>query len=397
MAARPSLVTKNAVKPRRRVALLMDIRTAYDHGVARGILRFARECGNWRLFGTGWTLAQVRDPRHWAGDGIITRVYDPREVPSLLAPGVPVVDVCRTSPHPRIHSAANDDLETGRVIGRHFLASGHHRFATCGTPEGTWSIRRCQGFAEAVGLPIDDLQTFRRPHAWWYRPGRSQPALAAWLRKLPRPIAILAGDDAIGVKLANTCAELGIQVPGEVAIVGVGNEEVLCEMANPALSSVPCDTERMGYAAAKLLDQLMAKGQSQEATHLSIPPLSLVVRGSSDHFATTDEAVRAALRLIHHGDQHHLSVPQVVAASGLSRRALEMRFRRELDRSILDEIRRVRLERACQMLAEGDLPIAKVAIRCGFSTAQRFHAVFKPHYGMSPAEYRRQQQPPAGR
>jgi LacI family transcriptional regulator len=381
------------VKPRRRVALLMDIHTAYDHGVARGIMRFARERGTWRLFGHGWTLAQVRDPRHWDGHGIITRVHHPREVPALLALGVPVIDVCRTSPHPRIHSAANDDEETGRVAGRHFVAAGHRRFAFCGAPEGTWSVRRGQGFAQAVGVPVERMPGFQRPRSWWHRPGRVPAVLKAWIRRLERPVAILAGDDAIGVKLANACAELGIRVPDEVAIVGVDNEEVLCELANPALSSVPCDTERMGYEAAKLLDRLMDRGQGAEASHVAIPPLPIVVRGSSDRFATDDEAVLAALRLIHHADHPQVRVPQVVAASGLSRRALELRFRRELERTILDEIRRVRLDRACRLLETSDLPVAKVALRCGFSTPQRFHSVFRQQMGMLPSEYRRKHRP----
>ena len=380
------------MKPRRRVALLMDIHTAYDHGVARGILRYAREAGNWRLFGQGWTLAQVRDPRTWNGDGIITRVHEPGEVPALLAPGVPVVDVCRTTPHPRIHSAANDDEATGRLAGEHFLAAGHQRFAYCGAPEGTWSQRRWQGFAAAVGIPVERMTTFQRPRTWWHRSGPVPLPLRQWVKRLERPTAILAGDDAIGVKLTQACSDLGIRVPDEVAIVGVDNEEVLCELAMPALSSIPCDTERMGYEAARLLDDLMKQGAKapREARHVAVPPLPLVVRGSSDSFATKDEAVLAALRLIHQSE-HAIHVPQVVAVSGLSRRALELRFRKELDRTILDEIRRSRLDRACRLLTASDLPVAKIALRLGFSSPQRFHAVFGAQFGMSASDYRERQ------
>jgi LacI family transcriptional regulator len=378
------------MKPRRRIALLMDIRTAYDHGVARGILRYAREVGNWRLFGQGWTLAQVRDPKTWNGDGIITRVHDPDEVPALLAPGVPVVDVCRTTPHPRIHSAANDDEATGRLAGEHFLAAGHRRFAYCGAPEGTWSTRRMQGFAQAIGVSAARLLSFQRPRSWWHKPGPAPSALKQWVRSLERPIAILAGDDAIGVKLTLACADLGLRVPDEVAMVGVDNEEVLCELASPALSSIPCDTERMGYEAARLLDDLIkhgAKTAKRESRHVAVPPLPVVVRGTSDRFATNDEAVLAALHLIHQSD-HAIHVPQVVAVSGLSRRALEMRFRKELDRTILDEIRRTRLERACRLLLSTDLPVAKIAAMLGFSSPQRFHSVFKAKFGMPVGNFR---------
>ena len=374
------------MKPRRRVALLMDIVTAYDHGVARGILRYARECARWQLFGHGWTMAQISDQKVWNGDGVITRVHDVDEVPHLLALGVPVVDVCRSTLHPRIHSAANDDLSTGRIAGEHLLSIGHRNFAFCGAPEGVWSQRRWRGFAETVGIPEAQMANFQRSRAWWHKSGRVPLVLKQWLKRQPRPFAIFAGDDAIGVKLTRACTELGITVPDEVAIVGVDNEEVLCEMSTPPLSSIPCDTEHMGYEAARLLDQLMHE-KSKETRHVAISPLQLIVRGSSDRFATTDEAVLAALRLIHQST-HAIHVPQVVAVSGLSRRALELRFRKELDRSILDEIRRSRLDRACRLLTTTSQPVAKIAMQLGFSTAQRFHSVFRKQFGMSAIKFR---------
>ncbi len=381
---------------RRRVALLMDVHTSYDHGVARGIIRFARQRGSWRLFGQGWTLAQVRDARTWDGHGIITRVHHPREVKDLLAPGVPVVDVCRTSPHPRVHSSANDDEETGRIAGRYFLAGGHRHFAYCGSPEGVYSQRRLRGFASALGVAESAVASFHRPRTWWHGPGGAQHGLAAWIRRLAQPVAILAADDAVGVKIALACAELGVRVPEQVAIVGVDNEEVLCELANPTLSSIPCDTERMGFEAARLLDRLMDEGEPKRSLHVVIPPLPIVERGSSNRFGTGDQLVLTALRYIHHSDRLDLRVPAVVALCGISRRALELRFRRELSRSIHDEIAAARLERACRLLATTDISIAKVAAASGFRSAARFHTVFKRRFAELATAYRRRHRgPPA--
>ncbi len=379
------------LSPRRRVALFMEVSTAYDHGVARGIMRYARTLGNWQLFGYGWSLARIRDKRTWDGDGIITRVLMPEEVPHLLALNVPIVDVCRTLPHPRVHSAANDDWATGRAAADHMLAAGHHRFAFCGAPEGEWSNRRWQGFMDRVGISREKIPTLLKSRTWWHRQGGPGIALKTWLKTLELPIAILAADDSMGVKLTMACAELHLRVPEDIAIVGVDNEEVLCEMSNPTLTSVPCDTERMGYEAAALLDQLMKNGEPREAQHVVIPPLPIVVRGSSDSFATKDSAVLAALRLIHQDDHPALHVPEVVLASGLSRRALEQRFRKELNRTIHDEIHRARMQRACHMLLTTNQPVAKIAIRCGFSSPQRFYSVFGQTFGMSALEYREKQ------
>jgi LacI family transcriptional regulator len=379
-----------SVKPRRQIALLMDIRTAYDHGVVRGIIRFARERGTWRLFGQGWTLAQIGDPRSWGGDGIITRVYHPDDVPGLLAYGVPIVDVCRGSVHPRIHSASNDDAMTGKMAGEYFLRAGHRNFACCGSPDGAWSYLRMSGFATAVGVPLDQLPVFERPRLWWHRPVRPPGVLKDWLKRLELPVAILACVDAIGVKLTAACAELGLRVPDDVSIVGVDNEEVLCELANPPLSSIPCDTARMGYNAARLMDRLIDEGEPAHAMHIAVPPLPIVTRESSNRFATADPAVLAALRHIHYGPIA-VHVPDVVTASGVSRRALELRFRREVSRTILDEIRQARLDRACRILATTDQAIEAVALASGFNSAPRFHHEFRKRYGMPPSAWRRQQ------
>jgi len=378
------------VLPPRRVALFMEVSSAYDHGVARGIMRYARTFGNWQLFGYGWSLPRIRDKRTWGGDGVITRVHTPTELLPLLALGVPIVDVCRTSPHPRIHSAANDDEATGRAAGDHMLAAGHHHFAFCGSPEGAWSQRRFKGFSERIGIAQTAIPMLQKPRDWWRRLEGPSAVVKQWLRQLERPTAIFAGDDIIGVQLTMACADLGLRVPDDIAIVGVDNEEVLCEFSNPTLTSIPCDTERMGYEAAALLDNLMKTGDPGVAQHIAIPPLPIVVRGSSDSFATSDPAVLAALRLIHQHDHLVAHVPQVVAVSGLSRRALEQRFRKELQRTIHDEIHRARMQRACHLLLTSTIPVAKVAIRCGFSSPQRFHAVFSRDFGISASEYRDQ-------
>jgi len=260
------------------------------------------------------------------------------------------------------------------------------------TPACGRSGRR-SGFAAGIGIAEERLPTFLHPDAWWRKPGRAARALTDWLERLPLPVAVFAGNDYIGVKLANACAQLGLTVPDQVALVGVDNEEVLCEFANPPLSSVPCDTERMGYAAARLLDRLMEGGETAPAQHIVIPPLPLVVRASSNRFTTSDAAVLAALRRIHHGGGLDLGVPEAVAATGLSRRALELRFRAEMGRSIHDEIIRARLLCACQLLTTTADPIRAVATASGFASAPRFHQVFRAHLGVPPSEYRRRHRP----
>jgi LacI family transcriptional regulator len=203
----------------------------------------------------------------------------------------------------------------------------------------------------------------------------------------------MASNDTVGVKVTEACQALGIQVPQEAAVTGVDNEDVLCELANPTLSSVPCDCERIGYEAAAILDGLMS-GRAVPPPPVRVAPRPLVVRASSDMLATDDEAVKTALRFIRTHADLSINVSEVLRAVPLCRRSLEIRFRKALGHTLHDEIRRTRLQRACRLLDETSLPVAKIALLSGFSSHQRFHTVFRRELGQAPAAYRKRLRTP---
>jgi LacI family transcriptional regulator len=198
----------------------------------------------------------------------------------------------------------------------------------------------------------------------------------------------LACNDTVGVKITAACQQVGIDIPNQLAVVGVDNEDVLCELANPTLSSVPCNCERMGYEAAKLLDRAMSGRLRGPGEPIRVPPLPIILRGSTEVLAVDDELVARAVRFIRSNMDLSMNVSDVLRAVPSSRRSLETRFRKMMGRTIHDEIRQVRLEHACHLLRTTDLPIAKVALTSGFNSHQRFHSVFCEHLKMLPSEFR---------
>jgi LacI family transcriptional regulator len=385
-----------AMSKRRRVALYIDIRGSYDHGIARGVIRYAKERRNWNLFGHGWTLNEIGNPERWTGDGIIARIRKRDETEALMSLGVPVVDVAQSFMHPQLNYVANDDFETGRAAGAYLRQCGFRRFAFCGVADGgLWSELRYQGYVAGSEAENGIVAQFENPFELWERPGTSAQ-LRRWLKSLPLPIGILASNDTIGVKITAACQAEGLSIPTDVAVLGVDNEDVLCELANPTLSSVPCDCERMGYEAARLLDRLM-KRRREPLPPVRIPPLPIVVRASTDVLAIDDELVTQALRFIRNSKDLTINVNDVMRAVPASRRSLETRFRKIVGRTIHDEIRRVRLENACRLLVGTDQPVAKIALTSGFSSHRRFHVVFCEHMKMLPSKYREMRRSPAGR
>jgi LacI family transcriptional regulator len=216
-----------------------------------------------------------------------------------------------------------------------------------------------------------------------------QDALAEWLTGLPKPCGILVASDQLGPHLLEACRRAGVAVPDEVAVVGVDNDETMCDVCNPPLSSVDADHQLVGYRAAELLDTLMQGGKAPSLlTYLE--PRGVVVRKSSDVLATGDRLVAAALCLIRERACTGLSAQDVVAAIPVSRSVLQRRFRQETGRSIQEEIIRTRMNRARQLLAETELPLVEVAERAGFNHQEYLGATFKAQLGKTPLEYRRE-------
>jgi LacI family transcriptional regulator len=212
--------------------------------------------------------------------------------------------------------------------------------------------------------------------------------MALWVGRLPRPIGLMACYDFKAQQLLVVCRELDIAVPEEVAVVGVDNDRLLCDLANPPLSSVIPNTHRTGYEAARILDRLMAGENMPPESHL-IEPLGIQTRQSSDTLAIDDPDVAIAVRFIREHAIEGIDVSDVLARVSLSRRALESRFRRIINRTPHQEIMRVRIERVKMLLLASDFSLAEIAAITGFEHVEYLSVAFKREAGQTPRQYRK--------
>jgi LacI family transcriptional regulator len=214
--------------------------------------------------------------------------------------------------------------------------------------------------------------------------------VAQWLQSLPKPVGILATDDMEARELAAICLDAGLAVPDRVAIIGVNNDKLLCESAFSPISSVETNFEQVGFAAARILDRLIAGkklGPDQRVTRL--PPVGVIRRVSTDVLAVEDPNLAEAVRYIREHACDPCSVDDVVRQVAVARRWLERQLVQKLGRSPHDEITRVRMEEATRLLMEPELLLEDVAEHCGFTTVQSFHRTFRQATGESPAAWRR--------
>lgn len=417
------------------VALVLPTEFAYARGVLRGIIAATRERNMYaagldrghRKAGLPWLFRVYRGIyghsskflvkwfRDWNPDGIICQIYDDRLAKVYRDAKKPVVELFESRSESEFPRILPDDVATGTMAAAHFLERGFRHFAFFGFPWMLWSREREAGFraeierafrARAQTIGTDDPRskfTFAsygsardaapaRPNTATGEFERSQPRLAAdmgaWLASLPRPLALFSANDQWGFELLQAAREVGLHVPEDVAILGVDDEELLCEIAHPPLSSIRIGGEQIGRVAVDLLDQLL-RGKPVGKDIPRIPPIEVVTRQSTDVLAVEDADVSAALNHIRRHAVEGLSVKQLLDAVPVNRRTLERRFVSVLGHTPLEEIRRIRLERA-KVLLQTDLPIYDVATRSGFATPEYMATSFLQATGMTPTAYRRQ-------
>ncbi|HOM16794.1 MAG TPA: DNA-binding transcriptional regulator [Thermoguttaceae bacterium] len=378
------------------VALLVETSTSFGRRLLEGVADYIRQNGPWSVYVEQRSIYDPAPPwlKSWDGDGIISRAAYPELARLVVQLGIPVVDLNEQVLGLGLPLIFNDHQAIGRLAAEHLLERGFRHFGFIGHPGIYWAEERHRGFAQAVeatGFVCHQYRgagkTRRRYHQQSWEQEMDQ--VADWVRRLPKPVGVMAANDFRAIQLLDACRRAEVAVPEEAAVVGVDDEEVACRLANPPLTSVVPDARRMGWEAAALLDRLM-QGQPPPFTEKFIPPQGIVVRQSTEITAIEDPLLAAALSYIRQYACQGIRVQDIVRYVGLSRSALQRRFRHLLGRSIHQMLFQVRLERAKMLLAETDLTLADIAERAGFHYAEYLHCVFQKHFGMTPGQYRRQ-------
>lgn len=375
----------------RRVALLIDTTRAYGREVLRGAWHYIQEHGPWSILFRPTSFEQPLPEwvGSWDGDGIITYIGSPQTAGLLKKSPACTVDLLGDLPSGCPFVGA-DHRRIAEMAAEHLLERGLSNFAACGLRTGLrpgLDARAAlfQKKIEEAGYPCAVFRPRgggRAPLSW----EKEQLQIELWMVALPKPVGIFACNDTRGREALFVCHQAGFHVPDEVAVLGAGNDELLCELSDERLSSIDVDPQRVGYRAAEVLDRMMAGHDVPEET--LIPPRYVVARQSTDLLAVNDVAVATALRFIRRHASNPISVNDVVAQVSVERRVLERRFRDVVGRSLKSEITRTRLQRAKELLAETNLSCEKIAQRCGFGSPSYFMDLFHRKVGMTAGAFR---------
>jgi LacI family transcriptional regulator len=376
---------------RPHVALLIETSLGSGRDILRGVARYVREHEPWALYHEPHGLEESVPQwlRRWNGDGIIARIQTRRIAQQLAASGIPVVDVLGVVPALPFPLVLVDNVAIAGMAAEHLLERGFRRFGFFGIEGENWSEQRYAGFCAAVAGVQSDVPIYRLPRDAKGRRSweRAENHIARWIATLPKPAGVLICSDQRGSQFLEACRRAGVSVPNDLAVVSVDNDEPLCEVCLPPLSSVEPGHQHVGYQAAALLDSLL-RGGSPPRKALQLRPLEIVTRLSSDVLAVADARISLALRLIRDQAPAGVRVDAIARQVGLSRSVLQRRFRALLHRSIHQEVLNVRIKHARELLARTEISLAAVAERAGFKHQEYLGAVFRARVGKTPAQVR---------
>ncbi|QEG32904.1 AraC family transcriptional regulator [Bythopirellula goksoeyrii] len=374
------------------VAVLVETDHSWGRAVVRGIADYCSKFGPWNLltdprdYSRRWSV-----PDRWRGNGIIARISTPPQLEVISEMGLPTVDVDDVFPDaPGIGHVRTNEAERAKMAVSHFQGRGLKHFAYYAPPSNEYSKECEKAFVAELHAQNLTCHVYKPGYRVTRRIDRDEQhtRVHRWLRHLPRPVAIFAVDARRGLELTEVCNLEGIPVPDEVAILAADTDDLICELSTPPLSSISVASQRIGYEAAAML-HVMMQGEAPPPKPRLISPTCVIGMQSTDVLAIDDVMIIKAMRYIQTHVFQGIVVADVLREVPVSRRFLEMQFKKYFGRLPAEEIRRLRLERGKELLSQSDLSVEAIANACGYAGTTQFGVAFRKQFGQMPLAFRK--------
>lgn len=381
-----------------RLLFITDFTESFAYALLRGIIRYSNQtdeqwvvCRMPPAYKKTMGLKRViKWAKKWGADAVIGQFEASEPVELFRRNGIVAFAQDYKTKFSSIPNITGDYIGTGRMAADLYLHKGFRNFAYFGYKNVCWSDERCTGFRQRIeeaGLG-DNFYLYDKQeidNLWYYEAA----PLEKWLRSLPKPVAVMACDDNQGNALIEACNSAGVKIPSEVSVIGVDNDEVVCTLSNPTLSSISVDIEQGGFETARMTVRML-QDPFYKGSDITLRPKRIVHRVSTSAYATTDKEVLTALQYIRQNLGKKISVEDVLEQVPLSRRILEVRFKKVIGNSIYQYISQQRISRFAELLLETNDSIQEIAYKLGEDDAKAICRRFKELKGCTPSEWRNQ-------
>ncbi|MCC5840652.1 MAG: substrate-binding domain-containing protein [Opitutales bacterium] len=374
------------MEPNKRIAIILGLNTPWHRSVLAGLPLFRPRSGRWTFNIFRPDADGAAQMRRWHPDGILGAIDSAAIARTGLDTGLPTVSITEGLPEFAMHRVVLDGEACGRLAAGHLTETGVSNFAYVGWKGHPASPYRLRGFQDGL---LDRQQTPEQIDLSGFGTDRPIAQLVEWLLTLQRPCGLFCFNDITAMTVLHAAAQIGLRVPEDLAVLGVDNDEALCTLMTPGISSVSPRPRLTGKLAADLLDRLIL-GEVPPLKRIPVQPRGVIQRASTDHLSIADEGIARAVRHIREHAGSGINVAEVAQSVGIGRRTLEKGIQRELGHSPLEEIQRARIRLARHFLSETTLPLEEVATRSGFRDLNHLTRTFRARLSTTPGAYRRE-------
>ncbi len=380
-----------------KILLLTDFSSGYSRDLLSGLVRYARHQKGWAFYRMPLYYRMLHGDKEiikwakkWNVDAIVAQMND-IDVKMLSDLNIPIIVQNYKDRIPGVCNLTGDYIGTGRLAADYFIGLGYKSFAYYGISESVWSRERFVGYRERLAENGYGVQTYFEQNGGRESWAQDFESIGKWLMRLPKNTAIFCCDDYYALHVTETCKIYEIPIPEDFAVLGVDNDEMLCNISNPTLSSIEIDAQNGGYIAGQVIEELIKKNIS-EPFNITVPPLQIVSRGSTKKYAVQDKYVLKVVEYIENNYNSPISVSELIDLVPLSRRVFEKRFRHDTGTSIYQFLQNYRIGKFSELLLSSDRSIEDIAISCGFADSRNVSRVFCAYKGMTPSEFRKHRQ-----
>jgi len=385
-----------------KIAFAHNNITHNTEGLMAGISEYIRDRGDWQLI--IWPDCSQRSLaflKERGCKGAFVSIQTTTKAKELLKIGIPVIGVATIQDLLNLPFISANAKEVAEMAGEYLLAKKFTNFAFFGLTQAKWSAERMEYFCQYLTKRSYNIHVFKEKQVLltndptpftklWIKTALNtgQQKVIEWLKQLPKPVAILASTDIFACHLINVAKEIGISIPEEIAILGVNNDNAICNICDPPLSSIAFNFKKAGYNATKLLAKMISGHETMRGQCIEIQPTHVETRGSTDIYAIDDTAIVEAMKYIRQNGHTPLQVDAIANHVCMSKRLLQLRFHDLIGKSVHDEIIQAHFEIAKTMLIETNLPIDEIAVHSGFHYTSNMRRAFIKNTGMLPQKYR---------
>ncbi|MEA4981065.1 MAG: DNA-binding transcriptional regulator [Petrimonas sp.] len=378
----------------KKILLLIDYSSEFSRRLLKGLIQYSKEHGPWifyRLPSYYKTLygkeGIVEWAKEWEADAIVAR-WDHEGTDLLKSLNIPVVLQNYKDRSAYFSNLTGDYVGTGEMAARFFIKRRYRNFAFYGNKGVVWSRERAEGFRKEVEKAVGNYYYFESENLNGEEWSTSHIQLDEWLLSLPKPVGLFACDDNFALRVSQICTINNIKIPEEISLLGVDNDELICHLSDPPISSIVTDVEKGGYETGRLIDR-MIKGEVKEPFNIVIRPTRFELRKSTEKYDISNEYISRVVNFIEDNFITDINIEELTELVPLSRRNLEVKFKEEMGTTIYQFILSCRIDYFAHLLLTTDRTLYDMALESGFNDCKNISRIFKKYRGCTPVEFQK--------